>query len=124
MQIHRSSRVRDFTLYFLISALVIGAVIAVSEAGVEWHSFFPWMCFAVFGVALFGYFIADSRSFWTRKAFWVLISLFVTAHVLGFLAILAHVERVKPTWFVVELLEFVLFVFCRNALLTKSRRDN
>jgi hypothetical protein len=67
---------------------------------------------------LFGYFIADSRPWWRRGAYWTFTSLLLSAHSIGFAIVLIHMATFKPIWFAMIVpVEMLGFIVCRNWLI-------
>jgi hypothetical protein len=70
---------------------------------------------------LFGYFIAESRGWWTRWTFWMFTTALLVTHLLAFLTALQHrVSIGKWLFFVALLLELGLLIVLRNWLLPRT----
>ena len=54
---------------------------------------------------------------WKAYGFWMLTAMLFVVHSLGFWEILVHLGRVKPIWFLLEIVEFVIFIVCREIVL-------
>jgi hypothetical protein len=78
-------------------------------------------CSDAYGLAantalVYGYFIADSRSFFRHRTFWAATGAALTVHLIIFVVVLAHVAQWKLLWFMVMLLEIPVLVFVRDRL--------
>lgn len=110
-----SNRVRDFALYLVIGIALLALIFAVAYFGVNGDLFIEWFSLAAFTLLLFGYFIADSRSLWKRSKFWVISSLCLLLHLVGFLALMHFVTFVKPIWFgMIGVIEMVVLLGLRR----------
>jgi hypothetical protein len=116
----RKHRVGDLSLYLVISVSIIGAVFATASLGVAWNVVFTWFCVATYTLLLFGYFIADSRLWWQKRSFWLLMLVTLSLHLICLALLIQHFERFRPFWFIAAIPEFIVLVICRNAVLPSS----
>lgn len=113
-------RVRDLSLYVVISVSIIGAVFATASLGVPWSVVFTWFGVATYTLLLFGYFIADSRLWWQKRSFWLLILVTLSVHLVCLALLFEHFEHFRPFWFIAAIPELIVLVICRNAVLPSS----
>jgi hypothetical protein len=110
------ARIRDFVLYLAIGIAFIVAIVFVSHRRFDHDAFIRWGGLAVNTVALYGYFVANSRLSLRKWSFWAMITIFLCIHLAAFGMLLVHVDEWKLTWFVVMALEYPLLAFSRNRL--------
>jgi hypothetical protein len=96
-------RALDFAIYILIALTLVGLVIwgADHYPSVDANRFGKWLALVGNTAVLFGYAIKSGREFWRRRAFWLVISVFLASHLLVFSLILSSVQRFPFYWFVV-----------------------
>jgi hypothetical protein len=109
-------RLKDLALYVAICTVIIGIVIAMFANGMSWDFFVRRVGLGIFTAILFGYFIQGSRTLLKQKTFWLLFAFLFTAHCAIWVAVIAHAERWKITWFYPVLIEFAVFQLFRDTL--------
>lgn len=111
------ARLRDFALYVAIGLCVAMTAIGVAQTDISHDAFIRWGGLAVNTCVLFGYFIADSRRFFSRWSFWGLTIALLSLHIILFGIVLTHVGQWKLIWFMVMILEVPVLLFIRNRFL-------
>jgi len=109
-----ANRLRDFSIYIAIGLLVAAIAWIIASTGLSLNVITKWGGLAVNTAAVYGYFIADSRSYFRRLAFWVMTSVALSMHLVVFAVVLTHVSQWKLLWFMVMLLEIPVLVFLRD----------
>jgi hypothetical protein len=115
-------RKKDFALYCMISAAVVGTVIAVAESNANWDLFLKLFCLLGFTAIIFYYFIQSSRRLWHKQSFWALTSSFALVHFAGCVAVVMHLTTVKPLWFAASWVELLIFVVLKEWLFAGFQR--
>jgi hypothetical protein len=112
---HVRSRVIDYVLYIAITFAFLTMVFVVQG---KWghEAFIRWGGLAGFTLALFGYFVGDSRSLLRERRFWLLTALLSATHLAFFIVVLTHVDEWRLTWFTGMALEYPVFLFFRGLL--------
>ncbi len=114
---HLRTRIREFALYTAIGLVVLAIVFAVATMKVNEDVFRKWLAVAIFTPFLFGYFIADSRSFWKKSQFWMMCGGCFAVHLLGFAVLFQYVAVFKPIWVgLISLIEMAILVFLKERL--------
>ncbi len=115
------ARLRDFALYVAIGLVVAMLAIGVAQTDISHDAFVRWGGLAVNTCVLFGYFIADSRSFFRKWSFWAVTIALLSLHAAVFCIVLTHVSQWKLVWFMVMILEVPVLLFVRNRFLKPFR---
>jgi len=68
-----------------------------------------WAGLILSTLALFAYFIHDSRNYLQNPRFWILTGSLLALHLLAWIALLSHVERWGLLWFNIMVLELPVF---------------
>ena len=113
---HMGNRVRDFSVYIAIGLLVAATAWIVASTNLNLDVITRWGGLAANTALVYGYFIADSRSFFGQRAFWAVTSVALAVHLIIFAIVLTHVAQWKLLWFMVMLLEIPVLVFLRDRL--------
>ena len=117
-QVIHKSRAKDLFLYVFISGAFIACIVAAIELGVDRNTFMNVIGFT-FSLLFFGFFIEASRSRWKTSTFWWLTSLLLVMHSVGFWGIVHKAGEFKPAWFPVLIVEYAVFLGCRNLIPAK-----
>src|SRR5947209_17514807 len=80
----KSGRIKDWLLYLFIAVLVVTSLwlFAIHQAQTGSSAGLPlkWMGFVGMSAIVFGGAIRDSRQLWTRRRFWISITIFLALH--------------------------------------------
>jgi len=106
---NRSHRIRDYVLYFAISFAVCGVTIFLGLSHIEHDKFAKWACAIGFTAVTFGMVIEQSKQLWRRKPFWLITASLLVLHCLAIALALPHIHQTKGAWWVVFVLEAVVF---------------
>jgi len=108
-------RLRDFSVYVLISIICIGSLITAAVEGVPEQTFMPWFGFALFTLFLFGQYILKSRRVWERRSFWFVTGLFLMAHVIAFTKLLHAGRQISGgEWLLSVVAEMAVLIIVRR----------
>jgi hypothetical protein len=98
----KAKRIRDFVIY-----IVIGLAVGL---GTVWYAFHfkthntealvKWIGFSGITAILFGYAIHAHRNFLRSAGFWMVMSLLLAVHLVGFIFVLRRTQRWPLLWFV------------------------
>lgn len=111
----QSKRLRDFSIYMLISIICIGSILVAAVEGVPERKFASWFGFVLFTVFLFGQFISSSRRERNRRSFWLVTGLFFLAHVTTFTELIHTGGQITVgEWFLVVMIEMAVLILVRR----------
>jgi hypothetical protein len=113
----RPKRLKDFSIYILVSVICVASIIAAAVEGVPEQKFMPWFGFALFTSFLFGQFILKSRRVWEKKSFWLVTGLFLLMHVVTFTKLLHAGREVSGgEWLLLVVIEMAVLIIFRKSV--------
>lgn len=115
-------RLRDFSIYVAIGFLVAAIAWIIASTHLSLEVIPKWGGLAANTALVYGYFLADSRSFFRQRAFWAVTSVAFTVHLIIFGVVLTHVAQWKLLWFMLMLLEIPVLVSLRNRLSNRASK--
>ena len=90
---HMGNRLRDFSVYIAIALLVAATAWIVASTTLNLDVITRWGGLAANTALVYGYFIADSRSFFGRRPFWAVTGVALAVHLIIFAVVLTHVAH-------------------------------
>ena len=113
---HLGRRLRDFSAYIAIGFLVAAIAWIVASTHLSLEVITRWGGLAANTAVVYGYFLANSRSFFRQRAFWAITGTALAVHLVIFAIVLTHVAQWRLLWFMVMLLEIPVLLALRNRL--------
>jgi hypothetical protein len=109
---------------FCILAVVgVGAALSTNY-GLPWPVFFKALQFKAFTLMLYGVWIANQRSLWKERVFWILTTLSLLVHTLAFAVVLSRFANFKPVWFaMIGFAEILLMLACKSLLIPRGAKS-
>jgi hypothetical protein len=106
---NRSRRIRDYVLYFAISFAVCGVTIFLGLSHIEHDKLMKWVFAICYTAFTFGFVIEQNKQLLRRKAFWLITASALVVHCVAIALALPHIHQTKGAWWVVFVLEAVVF---------------
>ncbi len=107
-------RVVDYGIYILTSFVVVGIIFLGYALGVPRDEFMRWFGLIGATLVIFSFAISESRTLWSEKTFWILISVVFFVHC-GLFATL-EIAKVNLTGF-----KIMVICFAEISLLSMLR---
>jgi hypothetical protein len=115
--------VRDYSLYLLISFIIVASALWAAKSGVSDKTLQTWGGVALATPLVFGQFIAGSRKLWGRQRFWFVTTALLALHFLGYAVAFTYVSSWRSAWTFYSIVpEFFLLLQCSDWIRLTVRR--